>query len=130
MLNDPLSNALSKVMNAERRAQKSCIIRPVSGTIKEVFRIMNENGYLGDYAETMVEGKGSLITLNLLGGINKCNAIKPRYAVKISTYEKFEKRFLPAKDFGIIIVSTPQGMMSHVQAKEKHIGGKLVAYCY
>ena len=32
--------------------------------------------------------------------------------------------------FGIILVSTPQGIMTHDQAKEKKTGGKLLAYCY
>ena len=45
-------------------------------------------------------------------------------------YEKFEKRYLPAKGFGIIIVSTPKGLMIHKEAISKVTGGKLIAYCY
>ena len=45
-------------------------------------------------------------------------------------FEKYEKRFLPAKDFGIIIMTTPQGIMTHIEAKKKSTGGKLLAYCY
>ena len=66
----------------------------------------------------------------LIGKINNCNVIKPRFNVKNDNYEKFEKRFLLAKDFGIIIVSTPKGLMTHIEAKEKGIGGKLILYCY
>ena len=44
--------------------------------------------------------------------------------------EKFEKRYLPAKGFGLIIVSTSKGLMTHVDAEEKNIGGKMIAYCY
>jgi small subunit ribosomal protein S8 len=31
---------------------------------------------------------------------------------------------------GAIIVSTPQGLMTHREAKEKGIGGRLLAFVY
>ena len=65
--------------------------------------------------------------LNLLGRINKCNAIKPRNSVTLATYEKFEGRFLPAKDFGVLIVSTPKGVLSDAEAREQNVGGEVLA---
>lgn len=128
-LNDPLANALSKVLNLEHVGKKECTIKPVSKVIKKVLDIMNEEGYIGKYEE-VDDGRGNFIKLQLLGSINKCGAVKPRFAVTIDNYEKFEQRFLPAKDFGILIITTSQGMMTHYKAKEKKIGGKLLAYCY
>lgn len=128
-MNDPIANALSKILNSEKIGQKTCLIKPVSNTLKKILDVMNENNYIGTYAE-IEDGRGKHLKLNLTGNINNCNVIKPRFSVKIETYEKFEKRFLPAKDFGIIIMSTSQGVMTHNQAKEKRIGGKLLAYCY
>ncbi len=61
---------------------------------------------------------------------NECKAIKPRYAVKKNRFEVYEKRYLPARDVGILIVSTPAGLLTHKQAKEKGIGGRLVAFVY
>ena len=49
---------------------------------------------------------------------------------KKADFEKFERRYLPAKDMGILIVSTPAGIMTHVEAKKKGLGGRLLAYCY
>ena len=66
----------------------------------------------------------------LKGNINKCGVIKPRHAVKKDEFEKFEKRYLPAKNFGILIVTTPKGIMTHYEAKELGIGGRLLAYMY
>lgn len=129
MLNDPLSSALSKINNREKAGKKDCELKPVSIIIKRVLEIMHEEGYLGDFKE-IEDGKGNLIQLNLLNNINKCNAIKPRHAVTLDNYEKFEKRFLPARNFGVLFVSTPKGIMTHYQAKEKKLGGKLIAYCY
>ena len=128
-LNDTLSNAMSKVQNYEKVGKKELLIKPTSSIIKKVFDILNAEGYIGKYEETD-DGRGKYLKLNLLGNINECGSIKPRFAVKLSDYEKFEKRFLPAKDFGVLIVSTSKGMMTHYKAKENKIGGKLVAFCY
>lgn len=129
MLNDTLANALSVISNNEKIGKKECLISPSSNIIKVVFGIMNEQGYIGSFEEITNNNRKAL-KLNLLGNINKCGAIKPRFSVKKDGYERIEKRYLPAKDFGIIFVSTPQGIMTHSDAKKKGIGGKLLAYCY
>lgn len=129
MLNDPLSNALSKILNAERTVKDSCVIAPSSKTIKRVLDLMRDNRYIGNYEE-IKNNKGNALNVTLIGAINKCGVIKPRSSVKKEGYEKIEKRYLPAKDFGIIIVSTPKGIMTHVEAKKKEAGGRLIAYCY
>lgn len=129
MMNDPLASALSKVMNAEKLGRNTCIIYPTSSMIKKVLTILNENNYVGSFKETE-DSKGNHLELNLIGAINKLGAIKPRFSVTKTGFESFEKRFLPAKDFGILIMSTPKGMMTHIEAKQKGYGGKLIAYCY
>ena len=129
MMNDTLASALSAILNAEKIGRRKCMVKPQSKIIKEVLKIMQENGYLGDYAE-IEDGRGNILEVNLLGSINECGAIKPRFSVTFKYFEKFEKRFLPAKDFGILILSTPRGMMTHLEAKKLHIGGRLIAYCY
>lgn len=129
MLNDPLAAALSKILNAERRSKKEVLIKPVSKLIRTVLSIMNENYYIGSFEE-IKDGRGNFFKVHLLGQINKCGVIKPRFSTKHDQFEKWEKRYLPAKDFGLLIISTPQGLLTHYQAKEKKIGGKLIAYCY
>jgi small subunit ribosomal protein S8 len=129
MLNDILSNALSKIMNGQQRGKKTVSIKPISKLVKEVLRVLNESGYIGEsvFEEDATGGK---LTVNLIGTINKCGPVKPRFSVKNDNYEKFENRFLPARNFGILIVTTQQGIMTHKAAKERNIGGKLLAYCY
>ncbi|MEM3126908.1 MAG: 30S ribosomal protein S8 [Candidatus Woesearchaeota archaeon] len=129
MLNDPLANMFSKIKNYEKIARKKVEIEKVSNTIKKILDILKDNGYVGEWKQTISE-RGGVIELNLLGTINDCGVVKPRHAVQINNYEKFEKRFLPAKDFGILIISTNKGIMTHIQAKENKLGGRLIAYCY
>ena len=128
-LNDALANALSLINNAEKIGKTECVIRPVSKIILSILNIMKENHYIGEY-KIIESNSGNYITLNLIGNINKCNVIKPRFAIKKDEFEKFEKRYLIADDFGIIIISTSQGIMTLEEAKEKKLGGKLLAYCY
>lgn len=127
MLNDPLAAALAKIVNAERVGKREVVVKPASKVIKKVLQIMNDHSYLGAFEE--IDG-GRMLKINLLGNINKCGVIKPRFSTKRTEFEKWEKRYLPAKDFGVIMISTPYGIMTHNEAKEKNTGGKLLAYCY
>lgn len=128
-MNDTLAAALSTILNAERVGKTSCIVHPVSKITKTVLDIMKDYRYIGAYEITLT-GKGDFMTVHLLGGINNCGAIKPRFSVTLKEFNKFEKRFLPSKDFGYLILSTSQGIMTQQEAKEKNIGGKLLAYFY
>ena len=128
-LNDTLANALSLVLTDEKAGRSESKIRPSSKIIKKVFEVMKANNYVGDFEE-IEDGKGGIIKLNLLGNINKCGVVKPRYSVKSDQFEKFEKRYLLARGMGILIVSTPAGIITHDEAVKKKIGGKLLAYCY
>ncbi len=129
MLQDTLAAGLTKLMNAERVGKREVEITPSTKVLKKILLLLNEGNYVGSFEEIEI-GKGSILKVNLLGNVNKCGVIKPRFSTKKNGFEKMEKRYLPAKDFGVLLVSTSQGIMTHVQAKEKNIGGKLLAYCY
>jgi len=128
-LNDPLAVALSNISNAEKIGKPECTIQVSSRIIKKVLDIFKANDYLNGY---VLGGstKKPLLTVSLNGNINKCAAIKPRFAIKLENFEKFEKRFLPAKDFGFLILTTQKGIITGIEAKEKKIGGRLLAYVY
>ncbi|MBI2145204.1 30S ribosomal protein S8 [Candidatus Woesearchaeota archaeon] len=129
MLNDPLANVLSVIKNAEDKGMRQCAVKPSSKLMAKVLDIMAASRLIGSY-EIIDDGRGGILQVSLIGAINDCRAIKPRFPVTLDDYEKFEKRFLPSKDFGVLIVSTPKGVMSHIEAKAKGIGGRLLAYCY
>ncbi len=129
MLNDPLSNTLSNMQNAEKVGKTVCVTKPSSKIVREVLKIMQEKGYIKGFQE-IEDGRGKMVKVELIGKINRCNVIKPRFSIKKNEYEKFEKRYLPASGFGIIIVSTSKGIMEHEEAKKKGLGGKLISYVY
>lgn len=128
-LNDPLANVLSHILNADTSGKREVLTKNNSKIIRRVLDLMNEAGYIGGY-DVLEDSKGNALRIHLLGRINKTGVIKPQYQIGKDDFERFEKRYLPAKDFGVILVSTNQGIITHLQAKELGIGGKLISYCY
>jgi len=129
MMNDPLANVLSKSLKYEQLGRSKVELHPAGKLTKQVLMILQEKGYVGAFEE-VTAGRGGVINLNLLGNVNACGVIKPRFSVQLVEYEKFEKRYLPAKGVGVLVVSTPKGVMAHEDAKAKGWGGRLIAYCY
>ncbi|MCD6369593.1 MAG: 30S ribosomal protein S8 [Thermoproteales archaeon] len=129
VLMDTLANALATIMNNEMRGHKECIIYPASKLIASVLRVMQKEGYIGEF-EYIDDGRGGKLRVQLLGRINKCGVIKPRYSVKKDGFDEWERRYLPSREIGILVVSTPEGVLSHKEAKAKGIGGVLLAYIY
>lgn len=128
MLQDPLADVLSTIKNAERTGKRECVTR-ASKVIKTVLKVMQEKGYIGTF-EFIEDGKSGKFKIELKNRVINCNVIKPRFSVKVGELEKWEKRYLPAKGFGILILSTPKGIIDHNKARELHIGGKLLAFAY
>jgi small subunit ribosomal protein S8 len=90
---------------------------------------MQLNGYIGEF-EFIDDGRSGKFKVQLLGRINKCGAIKPRFSVKVGEYEDWEKKFLPSRDVGIMVVSTAKGVIAHKEAAENNMGGRLLAFVY
>jgi small subunit ribosomal protein S8 len=126
---DTLANGLTTIVNNEMRYKHECIISPASKLLGRVLRVMQLNGYIGEF-EFVDDGRSGKFNIQLLGRVNKCGAIKPRFPIKFNQIETWEKRFLPSREVGILVVSTPQGVISHREAKEKEIGGRLLAFVY
>ena len=128
MQHDLLADALSTIKNADRIGKKECIVK-ASKLVKNVLSVLQKNGYIEGF-EYIEDGRGGKFRIELKGEIINTNVIKPRHAVKVTEFEKWEKRYLPARDVGILIVSTPKGVMDHKEAIKKKIGGKLLAFAY
>ena len=128
-LNDTLANVMSHILIEDNKGKKEITVRPSSKLIINILKLLHENNYIGSFKEVK-DLKGGYIIVNLLGNINKCGVIKPRYNVKSDNYEKFEKRYLPAYGFGFLIVSTNKGLMTGEDAIKNNMGGKLIAYVY
>jgi len=124
-----ISNLFASLQNAELRNKKECMVIPASSLASEVLKVLQKRRYVGEF-EFIDDGVGGKLRVQLLGRINKCGVISPRFPVKSTRLVDWEHRYLPAVGVGTLIVSTSQGVMSHSEAQEKGLGGRLVGYVY
>jgi small subunit ribosomal protein S8 len=129
MLQDTLNDAMSVIKNAERVGKGECTVRPSSKLVGRVLKVMQESGYIKQF-ELVEDGRSRIFRVALTGQINDCGVIRPRYSVKVADLEKYEARYLPAQDFGVLILTTTKGVVTHMEAKKGGVGGKLLAFVY
>src|SRR5205807_64379 len=79
MLQDPLNDAMATIRNAEAAGKTECVIRPASKLIGRVLKVMQDHEYIQSF-ELIEDGRGNLYRVSLVGSINNCGVIKPRFA--------------------------------------------------
>jgi small subunit ribosomal protein S8 len=129
MRHDLLNDALVALRHADQQGLESVKLHPTSKLVGEVLGIFRQHQFIQEFA-FLENVRGGEYDVKLSRRINSCGVIKPRLSVRGREVERYESRFLPAQDFGILLLSTNQGVMSHTKARELRIGGKLLAYVY
>ena len=127
--NDPLASALSGIDNAESVGHLQQTVAPASNIIGSILEVFYDRGYIDGFTR-VEDGRAGTFEVELKGAINRCGAVKPRYSAGADAFETWEKRFLPARDYGTLVVTTSSGVMSHYDAREAGIGGPGGAYGY
>lgn len=123
---DVVADGLNMIRNAKKARKETVKIKRMSNLLIEILKIMKENGAIKKY-KINTKDKSLEITL---GNFSECKAIKPRFTVKINQIEKYRRRYLPARNLGILIISTNKGLLTHTEILEENIGGSLIAYFY
>jgi small subunit ribosomal protein S8 len=126
---NPIADGMCTLKNACDTGKVKCIIEPASKLLGAMLRIMQDAGYIGSF-EFVDDGRGGQLVVNLIGKINNCGAITPRFSCKFEEMEYWEKQYLPGKNFGILMLSTSRGVMSHEEARKQGLGGELLGYVY
>jgi small subunit ribosomal protein S8 len=126
---DPLADALSNLKNNESTGNLRAVVKPASKLIGKVLKVMQDHEYIKEY-KFIENDRAGIFEVKLAGKINNCGIIRPRYPVGKRDFEVYEKRFLPASDFGILVLTTPKGVMSHYEARKLGLGGRLLAFVY
>jgi small subunit ribosomal protein S8 len=126
---DIVSNLFSAIQNSENARKSECLIAPTSKTAGNVLRVLQKEGYIGEF-EFIDDGRGGKFRIQLLGRVNRCGSIKPRFPVKSKNLLNWVRNYLPSRDMGIVILSTSKGLLTHKECLGENIGGLLIGYLY
>jgi small subunit ribosomal protein S15Ae len=89
----------------------------------------NSLGYIGEF-EIVDDHRSGKIVIQLIGRLNKCGVISPRFNVKQKDIETWIQNLLPSRQFGFLVLTTSAGIMDHEEARRKKTGGKILGFFY
>jgi SSU ribosomal protein S8P len=120
---------MSALKNAADTGKETVVLEPASKLLGALLSILKDSAYIAGF-EFVDDGRGGHFVVRLNGRINQCGAINPRFNLAVDEMEIWETRYLPAKNFGLLLLTTSRGILSHNQARELGIGGQLLAFVY
>ncbi len=97
-----LADCLKTIVNAEKAGRKQVLIRPVSKVVIKFLKVMQKHGYIGEF-EIVDDHRSNKIVVELVGRINKCGVISPRFDIKntvilkLQDFEKWTSNILPSR---------------------------------
>ncbi len=124
-----LNDCLKTLLNAERAGKRQVIIHPISKIVVKFLKAMQKKGYIGEF-EMIDDHRAKKAVVDLLGRLNKCGVISPRYDIQIEDIERTIMNLLPSRSVGYVLFTTTYGIMDHNQMKKRKTGGKVLGYFF
>ena len=126
-LTDPLGDMLTRIRNGQR-AKKDSVVTPASKLRASVLEVLKREGYIRGYSEEQLAGHAGLrVELKYFEGQPAIKHVarvsKPGRRVYSGSSELPRIR----NGLGIVIVSTPKGVLSDSEAREHNVGGEVLA---
>ncbi|MGC9132866.1 MAG: 30S ribosomal protein S8 [Nanopusillaceae archaeon] len=122
---DIINDFFSHATNCINIGKKEVEFNYYNKLLIDMLEKLKEYKYVESY-----EIKDKKIIVKFSETFNFSKVIKPRFPISYRELEKYEKRYLPARGFGILLVSTNKGMKTNEECKKEKIGGVLVAVVY
>ena len=129
MRTNVLADALKSIINAEKKGKRQVMIRPASKVVIKFLKLMQKHGYIGEF-EMIDDHRSNKIVVELLGRINKCGVISPRFDIPLTKLEQLTSNILPSRQFGHVVLTTTFGILDHETCRKKHTGGKVIGFFY
>ena len=130
-LTDPIADMLTRIRNANTANHQSVDV-PASRTKNAIARILQDEGFIESF-ERLSEGPQGTLRIRLRYGPEKEKIITglrriSRPGLRVYTRKTEIPRVLGG--LGLVIMSTPQGIMSGKLAKKRGVGGEVLAYVW
>ena len=126
-LSDPLGDMLTRIRNAQR-ARMAVVSTPASRLRSSVLEVLQREGYIRGYSETELRTgvKEFTIELKYYEGAPVIREIKRVSTPGRRVYTKIADLGRVYNGLGITILSTPQGVMSDLEARTANVGGEVL----
>ena len=126
-MTDPLGDMLTRIRNAQMR-NRSKVSTPASKLRKRVLDVLEHEGYIRGYAEVELQGELPQfeIELKYYDGEPVIREIKRVSKPGRRVYSSVKNLPTVANGLGVVILSTPKGVMSDSQAREHNVGGEVL----
>lgn len=125
---DPIADLLTRVRNANAK-MKDRVDVPYSNLKMEVVRILKDEGFIANFKSLYNEGKRGSIRVFLKYSPEKEHVIRGIQRVSrpgLRIYRGYRDIPKVRGAFGVTILSTPQGLLTDKQAREKKVGGEVL----
>lgn len=124
---DNTSDMLARIRNA-LKANKSTVKVIFSKKNLAILKVMEEEGYIEKAEEANVRDslKEIVITLKYKYGIPSIRELKLRSKQRRREYSSIADLPLVRNGLGVAIISTPLGIISDYEARQKNVGGEII----
>ena len=131
VMTDPIADYLTRIRNANMAKHDSVEI-PASNIKKSISEILKREGFIRDY-EVTDDNKQGMIKIFLKFGPNGERVISGLKRISKPGLRKYvSAEDLPKvlNGLGIAIVSTSAGVITDKEARQKGVGGEVIAYVW
>ena len=126
---DTIAQALTTIKNSVM-AKREVIEIPYSNIVYEIGKILKTNQYLEDIlvkVDKETKNKFIIVKPRYVDGNPVLNNVKRISKLSRRIYSKASDLHNIRKGYGILIVSTPKGVMTGADARIKKVGGEVLA---
>jgi small subunit ribosomal protein S8 len=131
VMTDPIADMLTRIRNANMVRHEKLEI-PASKLKREIADILKREGFVRD-VEFVEDNKQGILRIFLKYGVNNERVITGLKKISkpgLRVYAKADEVPRVLNGLGIAIVSTSNGVITDKEARQKQVGGEVLAYVW
>ena len=131
VMTDPIADFLTRIRNANQ-AKHEVLEVPASNIKKGIAEILKREGFVKN-VEVIEDDKQGIIRVFLKYGQNGERVITNLKRISkpgLRVYSKREDVPKVLNGLGIAIISTSEGLLTDKEARQKNVGGEVIAYVW
>jgi len=131
VMTDPIADMLTRIRNANQMKHLTVLV-PASKIKLEILNVIKNEGYIED-VEFVEDGKQGEIKVTLKYTDSKERVIKGIRRISkpgLRVYAKSTEMPKVLNGLGVAVVSTSNGVMTDREARQKNLGGEVIAYIW